>query len=61
MDWNGEVMSKQQPVLCLGEALIDVVVRGDSREEHVGGSLLNVAAGIASLGHPASICAWWIG
>ena len=52
-------MSEQQPVLCLGEALIDVVVRGDSREEHVGGSLLNVAAGIASLGHPASICAWW--
>ncbi len=46
-------------VLCLGEALIDVVIRGDSTVEHVGGSLLNVAAGIATLGHPASICAWW--
>lgn len=52
-------MSEVRSVLCLGEALIDVVVRGDSREEHVGGSLLNVAAGIASLGLPASICAWW--
>ncbi len=46
-------------VLCLGEALIDVVIRGDSRVEHVGGSLLNVAAGLARLGHRASICAWW--
>lgn len=46
-------------VLCLGEALIDVVIRKESTEEHVGGSLLNVAAGIATLGEPASICAWW--
>lgn len=46
-------------VLCLGEALIDVVIRDDSSVEHVGGSLLNVAAGVASLSHPASICAWW--
>lgn len=52
-------MGEHKPVLCLGEALIDVVVRGDAREEHVGGSLLNVAAGVATLGHPASICAWW--
>ena len=52
-------MSDNKPVLCLGEALIDVVVRGESREEHVGGSLLNVAAGIATLGHATSICAWW--
>lgn len=46
-------------VLCLGEALIDVVIRDGSQSEHVGGSLLNVAAGIATLGTPASICAWW--
>ncbi len=46
-------------VLCLGEALIDVVIREDSTKEHVGGSLLNVAAGVATLGEPASICAWW--
>lgn len=46
-------------VLCLGEALIDVVIAGDQTSEHVGGSLLNVAAGVANLDHPASICAWW--
>lgn len=46
-------------VLCLGEALIDVVATGDRTNEHVGGSLLNVAAGVANLEHPASICAWW--
>lgn len=48
-----------EKVLCLGEALIDVVIRDDSSVEHVGGSLLNVAAGVATLGNDASICAWW--
>lgn len=48
-----------QHVLSLGEALIDVVIRGEHRSEHVGGSLLNVACGVATLGTPASICAWW--
>lgn len=52
-------MTEQQRVLCLGEALIDVVRRDGSEAEHVGGSLLNVAAGAATLGHPAEICAWW--
>ncbi|WP_051209484.1 PfkB family carbohydrate kinase [Propionicicella superfundia] len=47
-------------VLCLGEALIDVVVReGAEPVEHVGGSPLNVSTGLARLGHAASICAWW--
>ena len=46
-------------VLSLGEALIDVVIRPESTQEHVGGSLLNVAVGIATLGQPASICAYW--
>lgn len=46
-------------VLCLGEAVIDVVIREDSTNEHVGGSPLNVAIGLATLGVPASICAWW--
>ena len=32
-------------VLSLGEALIDVVIRPESTQEHVGGSLLNVAVG----------------
>jgi len=47
-------------ILCVGEALIDVVSRpGGHTSEHVGGSLLNVANGIARLGHRASICSWW--
>lgn len=45
-------------MLYLGEARIDVVRRDGSEAEHVGGSLLN-AAGAATLGHPAEICAWW--
>lgn len=54
-------MSDQhKAVLCLGEALIDVVSRADQpTQEHVGGSLLNVAAGVAALERPAAICAWW--
>lgn len=46
-------------VLNLGEALIDVVIRPDSSSEHVGGSLLNVAVGLAALGQPSSLCAYW--
>ena len=46
-------------VLSLGEALIDVVIRPESVAEYVGGSPLNVAVGVATLGHPASICAHW--
>lgn len=42
------------PVLVLGEALIDVVVRPDgSTSEYVGGSPANVAKGVARLGHDA--------
>ncbi|WP_114202791.1 PfkB family carbohydrate kinase [Janibacter anophelis] len=44
------------PTLVVGESLVDVVVRPDgSREEHVGGSPLNVAVGLARLGHPVSL------
>ena len=47
-------------ILCVGEALIDVVTSpGGQPSEHVGGSLLNVANGLARLGHRASICSWW--
>lgn len=47
-------------VLSIGEALIDVVLRdGAEPVEHVGGSPLNVARGLARLGHPATVCAWW--
>lgn len=42
-------------LLCVGEALIDVVQQGDSSKEHVGGSLLNVSCGLARLGHDATI------
>ncbi|KXO99581.1 carbohydrate kinase family protein [Tsukamurella pseudospumae] len=46
--------------LCLGEALVDVVLRdGADPTEHVGGSLFNVACGLASLGDPTSILSWW--
>lgn len=47
-------------ILCVGESLIDVVSQpGCEPSEHVGGSLLNVANGIARLGSRASICSWW--
>ncbi|MGB3956148.1 MAG: carbohydrate kinase [Brooklawnia sp.] len=46
-------------VLCVGEALIDVVSRGSGSREYVGGSPLNVACGLARLGHPTSFASWW--
>lgn len=39
-----------QRALVIGEALIDIVERAGSRTEHVGGSPLNVAVGLARLG-----------
>ncbi|WP_312720615.1 carbohydrate kinase [Mobilicoccus sp.] len=42
-----------QRTLVVGEALVDIVHRTDgSVEEHPGGSPLNVAIGLARLGHP---------
>lgn len=52
-------MADNQKILCLGEALIDVVQRDGSESEHVGGSLLNVACGLAVLGADTSIATWW--
>lgn len=45
-----------QPVLLIGEALIDIVIphSGDA-VEHVGGSPANVAIGLARLGHAADL------
>lgn len=40
-----------QRALVIGEALIDIVQRRASRTEHVGGSPLNVAVGLARLRH----------
>nr|WP_122820638.1 carbohydrate kinase [Varibaculum vaginae] len=51
--------STERPVLCLGEALIDVIKRAGNIEEKVGGSVFNVACGVASLGHPTSLASWW--
>ncbi|MGO4957266.1 carbohydrate kinase family protein [Luteococcus sp. Sow4_B9] len=55
--------STQNPsprTLCVGEALVDVVMRdGVTTGEHVGGSPLNVACVMAQLGHDATIGAWW--
>lgn len=48
-------------ILCLGEALIDEVRRVDDPvvRSHVGGSLFNVACGLARLGENTSIASWW--
>lgn len=51
--------TEKKNVLCVGEALIDVVTRGNRSSEHVGGSPLNVAVSLARLGHPTSIASWW--
>ncbi|MFV0405782.1 MAG: carbohydrate kinase family protein [Propioniciclava sp.] len=45
--------------LCLGEALIDSVTSAAGTAEHVGGSPLNVAVGLARLGHPTTLGSWW--
>ena len=53
-------LASTPPVLCLGEALIDVVLReGEEPQEHVGGSPLNVACVLTELERPALIGAWW--
>lgn len=45
--------------LVIGEALIDIVRRtDDSVSEHVGGSPLNVAIGLARLGHDVQLATW---
>ncbi len=52
-------MQNYSPVLCLGEALIDIIHRDGQVSEHVGGSPLNVAAGMAALGHQVQLASWW--
>ena len=45
-----------RPTLVIGESLVDIVVGEDgSREEHVGGSPLNVAVGLARLDHVVTL------
>ena len=42
-------------IAVVGEALVDVVVGGDS---HAGGSPMNVAVGLTRLGYPSELNAW---
>jgi len=44
-------------VLVVGEALVDVRLRGGERTEHPGGSPLNIAVGLARLGVPTTLAA----
>ncbi len=46
-------------MLCLGEALVDIIIRDGKSSEHVGGSPLNVACEVATLGHPTTLASWW--
>lgn len=48
-------------ILCAGEALVDVVVGSDGvlQGEHAGGSVFNVACGLARLGAPVTLASWW--
>lgn len=46
-------------VLCVGEALVDRVATKDSTTDVVGGSLLNVACGLARLDHLTFLAGWW--
>ena len=48
-------------ILCAGEALVDVVVGSDGmlQGEHAGGSVFNVACGLARLGAPVALASWW--
>ena len=52
-------MTSRPPVLVVGEALIDAVVKaGDVTAEHVGGSPANVAFGLGALGHDVTLATW---
>jgi fructokinase len=42
-------------IFVVGEALIDIVVRPSGREEHPGGSPMNVAYGLGRLGVPTTL------
>ncbi len=49
-----------QPLLVLGEALVDAVLRsGQTTAEHVGGSPANVAFGLGALGHEVELATWF--
>lgn len=47
------------PIICIGEALIDRVSQDGHIQDFVGGSVLNVAAGLAALHHDTHLASWW--
>src|SRR5690606_31409721 len=51
----GRRESRVTRIAVVGEALVDVVVGGDS---HAGGSPMNVAVGLTRLGYPSELNAW---
>ena len=52
-------MAARTPVLVVGEALIDAVIKsGEVTGEHVGGSPANVAFGLGALGHDVALATW---
>lgn len=51
-------MNNNPVILCLGEALIDLVHREGATSEHVGGSLLNVANVLGEQGAIAQLACW---
>jgi len=47
-------------IVNIGEALIDEITRPNSEPvEVVGGSMLNVAAGLTRLGHESELATWF--
>jgi fructokinase len=44
--------------LVLGESLIDIVPSSDGPQGYPGGSPMNVAVGLARLGHPTTLATW---
>ncbi|MBR6458891.1 MAG: carbohydrate kinase [Actinomycetaceae bacterium] len=51
-------MGDKPVIMCLGEALIDVVHRDGTSSEHVGGSLLNVANVLGEQGVTTLLTCW---
>jgi fructokinase len=52
-------MIRESQVLVIGEALLDIVVRGASEVRHPGGSPANVAYGLARLDVPTTLLTWF--
>jgi fructokinase len=50
-------MTNQQPVVVIGDALIDEIRADGHTDEFVGGAALNVAVGLATLGLPTTLIA----